>query len=79
MSTFYFADIEDCGMIFAKWFYPTRKDCVNVAHNMGDSSITSDDVDSTRAKVLYDANGQPEYVELCKNKKNTIPVWVIKS
>ncbi len=78
MGRFYFADIEDCGMIFAKSMYPKRIDCVNVCHSLGATSITVDDVESRHAIVTYDDN-EPIGVELTKKGIGTIPVWVIYS
>ncbi len=78
MGAFYFADIEDCGMIFAKSIYKRKKDCVNTAHAMGDTSITIDDVESRRAIVTYEKN-KPVNVELTSKLIGSIKAWVIYS
>ncbi len=76
MGRFYFAQTEDCTMIFAKSMYPKRIDCVNAAHNLGEKSVTAEDVKPSHAVVTYD-DGDPIAVVLTPKGIGTIPVWVI--
>ncbi len=76
MGQFYFAETEECTMIFAKSMYPKRRDCVNTAHNLGYHSLSAQDVKPAHAVVTYDDN-DPIAVTISKKGIDTIPVWVI--